>query len=144
MAKTRREAQNPSPKSSPEAQNKTAPKSSPEADQNDVMDFDELSGDPGDQEETEDPVITETPDPVKPDGKIYGNQDKEKRYPLKKDWLKKIVVRQLSVERASNGEMIRLQSTAAIQTYDPAYFNKLLKDNFFSESRMEVEVLHRP
>gem|GEM_PF-4683084 len=116
------------------------------------MDFDELSGDPGDQEETEDPVITETPDPVKPDGKIYGNQDKEKRcnqdkekrYPLKKDWLKKIVVRQLSVERASNGEMIRLQSTAAIQTYDPAYFNKLLKDNFFSESRMEVEVLHRP
>lgn len=93
--------------------------------------------------EENDPPEVEDPKPS-PKGVVYGNQDKEKRYPIRKDWLSKVVVRQVKVERASNGEMVRLQSTASIQTYDPDYYQKLLKDNFFSESRMEVEVLHRP
>jgi hypothetical protein len=76
-------------------------------------------------------------------GKIYGNKDKQKRYPIDETWKKKVIVRQVKVE-ANNGGMVEVPNTEQVQTYDPVYYDTLIKNNFFGESKMKVEVLHQP
>jgi hypothetical protein len=54
-----------------------------------------------------------------------------------------VVVRQVQVQRVQN-DLVELPSTEQVQTYYPDQFDKMLKDNFFSDSGMRVEILHKP
>jgi hypothetical protein len=55
----------------------------------------------------------------------------------------KVVIWQEQVQML-NGGLVGIPNTDMLQSYDPAYFTKLLKDNFFGESKMRIEILHDP
>jgi hypothetical protein len=74
---------------------------------------------------------------------FFGNKDSKRSYPLDKTLKGKVVVRQYKVE-SLNGGMVEVPNTSEVQSYYPEYYEKLLKNNFFGESRMQVEVLHQP
>lgn len=88
------------------------------------------------------PTIDEN-EPVEEAGKLYGNKDSKKQYPIKKDWKDKVIVRQVNVTEL-NGGMIEVPNTEALQTYDKPYYETMVKNNFFTDSKMKVDVLHMP
>lgn len=81
--------------------------------------------------------------PVEESGKLYGNKDSKKEYPIKKDWKDKVVVRQVKIDML-NGGMIEVPNTEAVQTYDKDYYQTMIDNNFFSDSKLQVTVLHMP
>lgn len=74
---------------------------------------------------------------------FYGNKDKEKAYELPADYKDSVVVRQVTVKQ-ENGGMYEVPNTARIQTYSKEMYQKMVDNNFFSESSMKAEVLHEP
>lgn len=81
-------------------------------------------------------------------GSFYGNKDKERKFLLPADWAKKVCVYQCQIDQM-NGGVVEIPNTHQLQTYDPALYEKLIKDekgkpSFFSESKMKVVVLHDP
>jgi hypothetical protein len=79
---------------------------------------------------------------------FYGNKDHKKEHLLPADWAKKVCVFQCQIDQL-NGGIVEIPNTHQLQTYDPATFEKLSKDekgkpSFFSESKMKVTVLHDP
>jgi hypothetical protein len=79
---------------------------------------------------------------------FYGNKDKDKKHLLPADWVKKVCVYQCQIDQM-NGGVVEIPNTHQLQTYDPALYEKLSKDekgkpSFFSESKMKVDVLHDP
>lgn len=81
--------------------------------------------------------------PVEEAGKLFGNKDKEKKFPIRKDWKDKVIVRQVNVTEL-NGGMIEVPNTEAVQTYDKDFYETMVKNNFFSDSKMKVDILHMP
>ena len=81
--------------------------------------------------------------PIEERGKLYGNKDKDKKYPIKKDWKDKVIVRQVKVDTL-NGGMVEVPNTASVQTYDKDQYNSFVDNKFFTDSKMKVEVLHMP
>jgi hypothetical protein len=43
-----------------------------------------------------------------------------------------------------NGGVVEVPNTRTLQTYDPVFFERMLKENFFSESQMKYEIKHDP
>ena len=81
---------------------------------------------------------------------FYGNKDADKKFQLRNDWKKSVVVYQCKVE-VMNGGMVEVPNTHQLQTYTPEMFDKLNEGDkkkdippFFSESKMKVLVLHDP
>jgi hypothetical protein len=95
------------------------------------------------------PAAEETiPAPEEVSGPFYGNKDEDKKHLLPADWAKKVCVYQCQIEQM-NGGVVEIPNTHQLQTYDPAYYTKLIADekgkpSFFSESKMKVVVLHDP
>jgi hypothetical protein len=59
------------------------------------------------------------------------------------DWQDKVVVEQWTIE-LNNGGVVEVPNTRTTQTYSPVFFEKMLKENFFSESQMKYEIKHDP
>jgi hypothetical protein len=51
-----------------------------------------------------------------------------------------VVVRQVQVQQLNNG-MVEVPNTESIQTYYPEQFDELRESNFFSESKLKIEIL---
>jgi hypothetical protein len=81
--------------------------------------------------------------PEKEDATFFGAGDKDKQYPIASVNKDQVVVRQVNVQLL-NGGMVEVPNTMAIQTYNPKIYDQLLKNNFFGESKIKVEVLHDP
>lgn len=54
-----------------------------------------------------------------------------------------VVVDQWKTEFVSGG-IVRLPWTYQRQTYYPEVYAKMVKDNFFSESQFDIELVHKP
>lgn len=72
--------------------------------------------------------------------KTFTSKDNGKEYTVQGDTKGLVVVRQVSVDTL-NGSMVEVPNTEVIQTYTPEKFQHMLDINFFSDSRMKVEVL---
>lgn len=54
-----------------------------------------------------------------------------------------VVVRQVNLTEI-NGGVVEIPNTEQIQSYRPEVFNKMLKDKFFSDSKIRVELINDP
>jgi hypothetical protein len=68
---------------------------------------------------------------------------KAKSNPYPDDWQDKMIVEQWEVAQL-NGGLVEVPNTRMIQTYDPIFFQKMIKDNFFSETSWKYEIKHDP
>lgn len=83
------------------------------------------------------------------EGEVFGNQDKDEEFAIPKsitdqsDWEEMVVVRQVPT-RVVEGELVELKGQAIVQVYKPEVYQRMVKDKFFSESKLKVKVLHKP
>jgi hypothetical protein len=83
---------------------------------------------------------------------VFGNQNDEIAIPTQiavddqgneTNWRENIVAK-LTNTRVVEGEIVELKSTVRYQVFTPDDFDRLLKNKFFSQSRIRVELLNRP
>jgi hypothetical protein len=66
-----------------------------------------------------------------------------KSNPYPDDWQDKVIVEQWEVAQL-NGGLVEVPNTRMVQTYEPMFFERMLKENFFSESSWKYEIKHDP
>jgi phenylalanyl-tRNA synthetase alpha subunit len=71
---------------------------------------------------------------------VFTSKETGKKFELNGDHSGYVVVRQVQVQQLNNG-MVEVPNTESIQTYYPEQFDALIDSNFFSESKMKIEVL---
>jgi hypothetical protein len=71
---------------------------------------------------------------------VFTSKETGKKFELNGDQSGYVVVRQVQVQQLNNG-MVEVPNTESIQTYYPEQFDALVESNFFSESKLKVEVL---
>ena len=103
--------------------------------------IDILNGSPAAPAPRQQPEGAPLPKAEKGDKKVKSKDGRD--HIIKEANLEKVTVRQVVVQEL-NGGIVEVPNTEQIQTYDPDYFQKLLDDKFFSESRMRIEILHDP
>jgi hypothetical protein len=74
---------------------------------------------------------------------IYGNKDKEQKYPLNEADLDRVVVYQRTLEALGTG-YVEVPGSGKVQTYYPDQFKKLVEQEFFADSKIDVIILHQP
>jgi hypothetical protein len=91
---------------------------------------------------------------VDDEDEVFGNADSGKEFAIPRqlrftsdgketDWKKHVIVRQVPT-RVLEGEVVPLNGQATIQLYRKETYQRLLKDKYFSEAKMNVKVLHKP
>lgn len=71
---------------------------------------------------------------------VFTSKETGKEFKMTGDLKGHVVVRQVSVQEL-NGGMVEVPNTETVQSYRPEVFEEMLQNNFFSESKLKLEIL---
>lgn len=80
---------------------------------------------------------------------VFGDLDEDQEHAIPKgitsqeNWQDNVVVWQVPT-RVVEGELVELKGQGIVQSYEPEMYKRLVKQKFFSESKLRMKVLNRP
>lgn len=79
---------------------------------------------------------------VNEDGNVFGEFDTDKKYPFPANWMGSVVVTQYNTFTAPSNTVQIDEGSRRLMPYEPATFNKLVKDKGFED--VQYFILHDP